>query len=159
MFDSKKISAIIDEAERLLGLVIDLPENERPERKGFYLCVRDRATGLILLLAPIGQFDDPKFARNCCRFAREKTERLLSHPDHYASSQSANPELELYGGGVACQTVEVNVGISGLTAICDEAVATSLGLHFSWITPELTDHLVDLTKNKAITSLCRAAQA
>lgn len=155
--DSTIASNLINHAEELLRRVVTLPENEKPERQGVYLCVRDRATGLIMLLVPIGKFDDLSFARRCCLFAQEKTARLLSHPDHWASSQSANPELELYGGGILCAHANVLISASGLTAACDEALSTNLGYDMGWLFDVQVDHLVEITQNPAINSLRHAA--
>lgn len=158
MFIDETIAAnLIRHTRELLKLVATLPENDMPERQGVYLCVRDQATGVILLLVPVGKFDDMSFARRCCLYAQEKTARLLSHPHHLASSQSANPDLELYGGGVVCPVANVIIAPSGLTAVCDEALGANLGLKMGWMFPDQISHLSTLTQNTAITSLCRAA--
>ncbi|MDD5342350.1 MAG: hypothetical protein PHI73_03365 [Patescibacteria group bacterium] len=154
--DAKEADATIEYVRHLLNLITKLPENDKPGRRGVYLCVREQQTGLVVLLMPFGQFEDNRFADGCFDFAQEKTMRLLGHPDHISSWQSRSPDLRLWGGGIVCPNVRLIVALSGLTEAGDEALAVTLAYKMNWLSNTQAGAITTISGNRVTPALLTA---
>lgn len=110
--------------EKVLVASTMISENTEPERRSGFICAYDLRNESLVSF-PIGQISGHKIAKYC-RCATEKVTRLLSN-GHLRSFQTANPQLEHYGGGL--RYLESIVAFSGLLAEIDEAVALAYAIY------------------------------
>jgi hypothetical protein len=124
------ILQILRLAGSAMASFISLPDNPRPENKGAYLVLRQRASGLVLLANLIGDFSYSERAIKCYGFAHEKGERLGNRPEDLSSWQSRNPDEEKWGGAVVAGNFLLS--LSGLPELGDEAVMLVTAFLVGW---------------------------
>jgi hypothetical protein len=118
------IVRIVDEVGKAIKLLVDLPDNPRPESKGGYLSIFSGKTGVLLFSVLIGEVP-PEKVEKYSNLSREKAQRLLKNPGHLSSWQTRNPEEDKYGGAirVILETgQEFIFSISGFPEVGDETV-------------------------------------
>ncbi len=117
---------------RLERALQNLPNNPKPECKGFYLAFYDGQTG-ITTCEPLGFIPEEKrFKYNY--FAQKKCAQTL-YLNKRRSKAFAKDKLEQYAGGIRCDYVPANkenvvkgkiidcAGVSGHESMVDEAIA------------------------------------
>lgn len=103
------------------------PVFERQEgRAGGYLCLAE-GSNPPQLTVQLGIIATEEKAERYLRLAQEKVRRLLRHPHHTLSRQSANPSLEHYPGGV--RGTRFRAAFSGFMADEDEILSAKLLFH------------------------------
>jgi hypothetical protein len=149
-------------AEQVFDRFLDLESNPDPERKGCYICLRDKPDERIRLLAELGTCD-PKKAMKYFNLSQEKGLRLLGY-QHISSWQSRDYDNGKYGGAITAppdslgtpQGKEFVVSISGLPEYGDEAVSLVTALAFHWITIGDIDRIIAISENPLVHPLVQA---
>ncbi len=150
------IGKILEEANAILETMLGLPECTKTERRGGYLCIVQKSTGLFLLLALVGVIEDLKFARNCCQIARLKTAMLLIDPSRLSTHAMRNPHLGFYGGAISLPDVDLDIAFSGSDEFGDEALVTALATKFNWLKVETASRIMSLSSNPITIPLLRS---
>lgn len=149
-------------AEQVFERFLELGGNSAPERKGCYICLRDKTNGRIRLLAELGTCD-PEKAMKYFYLSQEKGIRLLGH-EHISSWQSRDYDNGRYGGAITAppdslgtpQGKEFVISISGLPEHGDEAVSLVTALAFHWITIGDIDRIIAISENPLVHPLVQA---
>lgn len=142
------VSKIIDYAERIVAVAVDLSGNaSNAEKCGGYLAVwttyLNNVPGNLRLLTPVGYSPEEKW-RKRMEVAMEKCQRLDSGDGqgHLTSYESRNPEIGRWGGAV--RGPQHIYAFSGLPELWDEAamfvLAIKLGqLHESEVLRQISE--------------------
>ncbi len=150
----ESVSKIVDIASQIVEASVKVPGNEAPERQGGYLVIRERYSGIILLLERIGKCP-PLDTEKYLNFAQEKGARLnglvkAGHGD-MSSWQSRNPEAGKWGGAIVAGNLIVS--FSGLKEIVDEAAVLVLALRLSWLTHNEVLAITEISGNRFVKEL------
>jgi len=164
------IITVIQTAEEIMRRFKKLPEDIRPEEDGGYLAIMQRTPEISNiayrwpLVVQIGTCADRLLIRSF-NLAQEKCKRLYANSrdnGHISSWQSQFPGKGKYGGSVTHQkrdgASEVICGVSGLTALQDEASATVLCLTQRWINGHDAAKIRGISNNLLIEPLAKACQ-
>ena len=145
--DYQEYARRIGSEQTYLTAVIAAAMRVEPSCKGCHVCVADEETGVPLYLQFFGVWDSWK-AQRTGSFVREKAVRLSSHPEHFLSFESQDPDNGQYGGAIRCAGVIFSV--SGFTAAMDEAIAMVAAMGMRFLTPGTVKRMVAISHNPSI---------
>lgn len=147
----EQVSKIVDIASQIVEVSVKVPGNEAPDRQGGYLVIRERDSGIgiILLLERIGKCSPADVARYL-DLAQEKGLRITSGQD-ISSWQSRSPETGKFGGAIVAGIL--TIAFSGLKESIDEAVVLVLALRLSWLTHNEVLAITEISGNRFVKPL------
>ena len=131
--------------EEILRIFLASDLNDRPNKKGGWLIVREQETGENKIDQEFGELSE--YMRGLCRqTAKEKIDRLAIFVDkHISSYQSRDPENKQWGGAIAA--IDYLIGFSGLSEVGDEALVTVFAVSMNFITLEHALSIAQESKN------------
>ncbi len=144
------VSKIVEIASQIVGASINVPGNEAPERQGGYLVIRERYSGIKLLVERIGKCPPADVAKYL-DFAQIKG-AILTESSDISSWQSRNPERGIWGGAIVVRD-RLTISFSGLKEIIDEAVVLVLALRLSWLTHNEVIDITEISGNSFVKPL------
>lgn len=147
-----ELTEIIRLTNVLVNELISLKEYSRPERKGGYFVLREKETGAIIFIVPLGTIDQEK-NRAYFLFAQEKGERLYANQKlgNISSWQSRNEADEKYGGAIVAG--DFILSFSGLPELGDEAIMLELAYKLGWTDLHMVKVISQVSNNILFASL------
>jgi hypothetical protein len=176
-FLGKNTDEITKQATQILGVLVNLPEYDRKDRKGGILTLMG-LRGSFLVGFAIGEVpknDPAKYYEIACKKCRLL--HNLHYNDHFSDEKEKPPissfvrrneKYEIYGGGIPLGTFyssdpcKYNCGFlafSGLPELADEALVLVLALDMEWIKLDLAREIAQASTNPYFEALLKASRA
>lgn len=139
-----RLEQIVIYASKIVEAFVNYPGNPKPERKGGYLTIRDRISGIVLLVALIGGCSADK-VNDYLVFSQEKGWRLFLNYGHLSSFQTRNENEKKWAGAIVAGNYIIS--FSGLPELGDEAVMIVLASKLGWLDSETAKAIVAISSN------------
>jgi hypothetical protein len=146
--------AIRKQARKILTIYLNLPENTKKERSGFYLFVTNPST--VVISEPFGELTQAE-VEDLFTEAMEKINRLRvkhAQSSHASGRESASPEEGLYGGAIVAG--EHIFASAGLGQLGDEAISLAIAINLGLMEIQEVKRIIKISKNKLFTDLMDA---
>lgn len=119
---------------------------------GGYFTIADSQSGFVHRMQGIGEPEAAKIFRYQYNSAEEKVRRLVSHPDHRSSFQSADLELsahqrKCFAGSIRV-AADVIFSFSGLPELLDEAIMLVLAVRTKFLSREEAAEIAAISSNE-----------
>lgn len=147
------VSKILDIASQIVATSVKIPGNEAPERQGGYLVVRNKISGVPLLIERVGKCPVSNVKRYH-NLALEKGERLGNTrltSGHISSYQSRDTQNDKWGGAIL--TEDLIISFSGLKELFDEAVVLVLAIRMHWLEIREAEAITEISGNTFVKPL------